>query len=187
MEELLCASGRSARWASWTEYLPFPPATLSLLREYCGEAALATFRGAYNEPSGGPSKLMSAPDMDGLILAMTSALDSIRHYYDRETGEVVTLSEEFGTGRLDGPSERYVYITPLSVSERFQIMEDFVETLDNEALQDELNKTLSEKAAFLRFDEALSRYPSRNKQWEGFRSDRVAARARAWLSEHDIE
>ena len=102
---------------------------------------------------------MSTPDMDSLILALTSALYSIRNYYDRTTGEVVTISDEFGAGELDGPSEHYELITPLSVSERFQIMEDFVESLDNEDVQDELNQALTEKGAFLRFDEALSRYP----------------------------
>ena len=69
--------------------------------------------------------------MDGLIEAMTSSLDSIRHYYHRDTGEVVTLSDEFGTGQLEGPAERYQLITPLSVSERFQIMEDFVESRED--------------------------------------------------------
>ena len=129
---------------------------------------------------------MSTPDLDGLIAAMTSSLDSIRHYYDRTTGEIVMLSEEFGTGQLEGPAERYELVTPLSVSERFQIMEDFVETLHNEALEDELNQVLTEKGAFLKFDEALSHYPTRNRQWERFRSDRVASRARAWLAEHRI-
>ncbi len=124
--------------------------------------------------------------MDALIEAMTSSLDSIRHYYHRDTGEVVTLSDEFGTGQLEGPAERYQLITPLSVSERFQIMEDFVETLHNDALEDELNQVLTEKGAFFKFDEALKRYPTRNKQWEQFRSDRVASRARAWLQEHGI-
>ena len=99
--------------------------------------------------------------MDGLIGAMTSSLDSIRHYYDRDTGEVVTLSDEFGTGQLVGPAERYELITPLSVSERFQIMEDFVETLHNDALEDELNQVLTEKGAFIKFDEALKHYPTR--------------------------
>ncbi|GMR24178.1 MAG: hypothetical protein BMS9Abin37_2691 [Acidobacteriota bacterium] len=124
--------------------------------------------------------------MDGLIEAMTSSLDSIRHYYHRDSGEVVTLSDEFGTGQLEGPAERYQLITPLSVSERFQIMEDFVETLKNDALEDELNQVLTEKGAFVKFDEALTRYPTRNKQWERFRSDRVASRARAWLQEHGL-
>ena len=84
-------------------------------------------------------------------------------------------------GELEGPAERYELITPLSVSERFQIMEDFVETLHNDALEDELNQALTEKGAFIKFDETLKRYPTRNKQWEAFRSDRVASRARAWL------
>jgi hypothetical protein len=133
-----------------------------------------------------PDKLMSAPDVDGLIAAMTSSLDSICHYCDRDSGEIVMLSEEFGTGELEGPAERYLLVTPLSVSERFQIMEDFVETLHNEALEDELNQVLTEKGAFIKFDEAMKRYPTRNQQWESFRSDRVASRARAWLSEHGL-
>ncbi len=129
---------------------------------------------------------MSTPDMDGLIEAMTSSLDSIRHYYHRDTGEVVMLSDEFGTGQLEEPAKRYQLITPLSVSERFQIMEDFVETLHNDALEDELNRALIEKGAFLKFEQALKRYPTRNKQWEQFRADRVASRARAWLQEHGL-
>ncbi len=129
---------------------------------------------------------MSTPDLDGLIAAMTSALDAVRYYYDRETGETVMLSDEFGTGKLEGPANRYELVTPLSVSERFQIMEDFVETLHNDAFEDELNQVLTEKGAFLKFDEALSHYPIRNEQWERFRADRVASRARAWLADHGI-
>ena len=129
---------------------------------------------------------MNTPDMDGLIEAMTSSLDSIRHYYDRDTGEIVMLSDEFGTGELEGPAERYQLITPLSASERFQIMEDFVETLHNAALEDELNRALIEKGAFVKFDETLKRYPIRNKEWEHFRSDRVASHARSWLKEHGL-
>lgn len=129
---------------------------------------------------------MSTPDMDALIAAMTSSLDSIRHYYDRDTGEIVMVSDEFGTGELEGPAERYELVTPLSVSDRFQIMEDFVETLHNDALEDELNQALTEKGAFIKFEDALKRYPTRNKQWERFRSDRVASRAREWLKQHKI-
>ena len=130
---------------------------------------------------------MTKPNLELLIEAMTSSLDSIRHYYDRSTGEVVTLSEEFGEGGLDGPAERYLLITPLSVSERFQIMEDFVETVENEALQEELNSALIEKGAFLRFEEVLQTYPTRRQHWESFRAARVDAQARAWLREHGIK
>jgi hypothetical protein len=129
---------------------------------------------------------MVDPDLDGLIAAMTSSLDSIRYYYDRNTGETVMLSDEFSAVQLEGPAGRYEPVTPLSVSERFQIMEDFVETLNNDALEDELNQVLTEKGAFLKFDEALTHYPTRNRQWIRFRSDRVASYARAWLKEHGL-
>ena len=124
--------------------------------------------------------------MEGLIEALTSSLDTIRHYYDSSTGEIVALSEEFGTGKLDGPPERYTPIHSLSVSERYQIMEDFVETLPNQALQDELNGALIEMGAFQKFEEVLKKYPTRYRQWQTFRSDKVMARAKAWLRDHKL-
>ncbi len=130
---------------------------------------------------------MAKADIDNLIEALTSSLDSIVQYYDRQTGEVVALSDEFGTGGLEGPAERYLVITPLSVSERYQIMEDFVETLGNESLQDELNEALIEKGAFLKFEEALRKYPTRNQQWQTFRRDKMNAICRAWMQEHNID
>jgi hypothetical protein len=129
---------------------------------------------------------VAKPDLEGLIEALTSSLDTIRHYYDSTTGEIVSLSEEFGTGELEGPVERYTPIQSLSVSERYQIMEDFVETIPNQALQDELNEALIEKGAFQKFEEVLKKYPTRYRQWQVFRSDKVMARATSWLRDHKL-
>lgn len=126
------------------------------------------------------------PDVEGLIEALTSSLDTIQQFYDRETGEVVAMSDEFGLGELDGPAERYVSISPLSVSDRFQIMEDFVETLGNESLEDELNEALIEKGAFLKFEETIRKYPTRHEQWRAFQRAALVSRARAWLRENRI-
>jgi hypothetical protein len=126
------------------------------------------------------------PDLDALCEALTSSLDSIIHYYDKLTGDVIALSEEFGTGELEGPVTRYTPITPLSINERYQIMEDFVETVGNDSLQDELNAALIEKGAFQRFEEVLKKYPTRYRQWQAFRNDKVSTRARAWLREHQL-
>lgn len=126
------------------------------------------------------------PDVDELIEALTSSLDTIQQFYDRETGEVVAMSDEFGFGELDGPADRYVAISPLSVSDRFQIMEDFVETVENESLEDELNESLIEKGAFLKFEETIRKYPSRYEQWRAFKRAALISRARAWLREHGI-
>jgi hypothetical protein len=129
---------------------------------------------------------VAKPDLEGLIEALTSHLDTIRHYYDSSTGEIVSLSEEFGTGELEGPVERYTPIHSLSVSERYQIMEDFVETIGNPSLQEELNEALIEKGAFQKFEEVLKKYPTRYRQWQVFRSDKVKARATSWLREHKL-
>ena len=129
---------------------------------------------------------MASPDLEGLIEALTSSLDTIRYYYDSSTGEIVALSEEFGTGELEGPPERYTAIHSLSVSERYQIMEDFVETISNQSLQDELNEALIEMGAFQKFEEVLKKYPTRHRQWQVFRSDKVMARAKAWLRDHKL-
>ncbi len=129
---------------------------------------------------------MAVPDENALLEALTSVLDDIHYYYDRITGEVIALSEEFGTGELEGPATRYLAITPLSVSERYQIMEDFVETLGNASLQDELTEALIEMGAFQKFEGVLKKYPTRYRQWEAFRADKVKSRASAWLRENRI-
>jgi len=129
---------------------------------------------------------VAQPDLEALIEALTSSLDSIRHYYDSSTGEVIALSDEFGTGELEGPPSRYTPIHSLTVSERYQIMEDFVETVGNQGLQEELNEALIEMGAFQKFEDVLKKYPTRYRQWQVFRSDKMRARATSWLREHKL-
>ncbi|HEX9723309.1 MAG TPA: UPF0158 family protein [Vicinamibacteria bacterium] len=131
-------------------------------------------------------------NLDALVQAFESQLDTIRHYYDRDTGDVVMVSEEFGEGPGDDSgddleSDRYLLVPPFTTNDRFQIMEDFVESLPDETMVEELNQALIGKGAFQRFEEVLQRYPRRFEQWRRFRADKVAGRAREWLREHGIE
>lgn len=131
-------------------------------------------------------------NLDALVHAFESQLDSIRYYFDRDTGEVVMVSEEFGEGPGDESGEdqdsgRFLLVPPFTTNDRFQIMEDFVESLPDESLVEELNQALIGKGAFQRFEETLQRYPQRLEQWRRFRADTVAGRARAWLREHGID
>jgi hypothetical protein len=131
------------------------------------------------------------PSIEAVVQALESQLDNIKHYYDRTTGEVVMLDEEFGefgtVPDLDQQGDRYVFIQPFSNNERFQIMEDFVEALSNEALQEELNMALIEKGAFQRFEEVLNKYPNQYEQWRRFRVDKVNARAMKWFRDNGIQ
>jgi hypothetical protein len=128
-------------------------------------------------------------NLEALIQALESQLDTIRYYYDRDTGEVVMVSEEFGEGPgdMDQEADRFLLVTPFTTNERFQIMEDFVESLPDEGLVEELNQALIGKGAFQRFEGALQKYPNRKEQWLRFRADKMSARAREWLRENGIE
>lgn len=131
-------------------------------------------------------------NLDALVQAFESQLDTILYYYDRDTGEVVMVSEEFGEGpgddaEDDHESGRYLLVPAFTTNDRFQIMEDFVESLPDETLIEELNQALIGKGAFQRFEEVLQRYPQRLEQWRRFRTDKVAGRVREWLRQHGIE
>ena len=130
----------------------------------------------------------SPTSLEALIHALESQLDTIQYYYDRETGEVVTVSEEFGEGPgdMEAEADRYLLVSSFTTNERFQIMEDFVESLPDEGLIEELNQALIGKGAFQRFEEALQKHPNRRKQWHNFRTAKVNARACEWLREHGI-
>ncbi len=123
--------------------------------------------------------------LEVVIQALESQLDNIKHFFDRSTGEVTMISEEFGEAEeLDQQGDRFVLIPPLSNNERFQIMEDFVEMLSVEGLREELNMALIEKGAFQRFEEVLQKYPF--EQWRRFRENRINAHARKWFQSNSI-
>ncbi len=133
--------------------------------------------------------MTARPDLDALIEALESPLDTIRNYYDRKTGEIVMISEEFGEGPADieTNTERYLPVLPLSSNERFQIMEDFIDSLSDEVLQEELNTALIEKGAFQRFEAVLRRHPREWEQWRRFRNDKVTLHALEWLRANGVE
>jgi hypothetical protein len=122
------------------------------------------------------------PSLEAVVQALESQLDTIKHFCDRSTGEIVMIDEEFGEGSedLEVQSDRFILIPSITANESFQVMEDFVETLADEGLQEMLNQALIEKGAFQRFQEVLQRYPTRWAQWLRFRTDKVHARALEW-------
>jgi len=126
--------------------------------------------------------------LDSLVEALESQLDTIKHYYDRQSGQVVVINEELGDypEDFDPASARFIVVTPFTTDERFGIMEQFVESLPNESLQDELTQALIERGAFQRFHKVLEKYPNRREQWKQFREDRVRLRAKAWLAQHGL-
>jgi hypothetical protein len=127
---------------------------------------------------------VASPDLEGLIEALTSNLDTIRHYYDSSTGEVVA-SRRSSEPAARGPRSATRRSTPFgerAVSDHGGLRRDH----RNQSLQDELNEALIEMGAFQKFEEVLKKYPTRYAQFQVFRSDKVMARAKSWLREHKL-
>jgi F0F1-type ATP synthase delta subunit len=129
------------------------------------------------------------PSLESVVQALESQLDTIKYFYDRKAGEVVMIDEEFGevSEDLEQQEDQFILIPSITSNERFQIMEDFVETLTDENLQEMLNRALIEKGAFQRFEEVLQRYPPRQEQWHRFRTAKVEARALEWFRNNGFQ
>jgi hypothetical protein len=129
-------------------------------------------------------------EMDFLCSAMEqSSYDSIT-YLDMETGEQLYFSD-YGDNEINGISkdeieedeERYQPVPKMDSDEAWQLMEDFIDTLDNERLARLLEKSIRGRGAFRRFKDVLLDYPEEEARWFKYRDGRVKELVREWLDE----
>lgn len=126
--------------------------------------------------------------------------EGIYSYIDRETGEVLTggrdcpleiLPDEEDEDYEEKEAEfdrRYLRISHSDSSNEYQDMVDFIETVEDERLQDLLEVAIQGKGAFGRFKGVLRRseYESERCRWFEFSDKRKYDRAVEWLSTEDF-
>ncbi len=66
-------------------------------------------------------------------------------------------------------------------------MRDFIYTVENDRLQDDLWQAISGRGAFRYFKDTLAQNPAEQKRWYAYKEDRLTSQAREWLEENDIE
>jgi len=134
-------------------------------------------------------------DRGGLILALRSDLSSheAAYYLDTETGALILFTVEFSENPEYGVPDdiqynpRYLEITPFRSHDTFQIMEDFIDTLEPGEIADHLIQTISGKKPFRRFKDALYDYPNLPEQWFQFEDLALTQMAEAWCRGNGIE
>ena len=132
------------------------------------------------------SELTFAMDMAG------SSMGMIHNYLDRETGEILFVSEdnleecEEVVERIETEPERYVEVPTDDSRAAFRDMEDFAETVEDERLQRWLWRSLSGSRPFRRFKDAVAVDGEVEERWFRFRDERQMARAVAWLAEEGL-
>ena len=65
-------------------------------------------------------------------------------------------------------------------------MQDFIETVEKEALRDQLWDAIQGRGAFHRFRDILSRYPKVQQQWFEFEGECARKRIGDWLADLGI-
>ncbi|MCI0394910.1 MAG: UPF0158 family protein [Chloroflexi bacterium] len=71
--------------------------------------------------------------------------------------------------------------------EGYEDMEEFIATVQNPRLENELWLAIRGRGAFRRFKDVLAGYPKERERWFAFKSDRLTARIVDWLAAEGIE
>lgn len=128
---------------------------------------------------------------DELIMAFEDQSSEMQHFFDRQTGEVLTVFPEEmvkeDAERLEAEPDRYLLIEPVESWVGFDIMTDFVETLPESKIQGELDRALRKDRPFRRFKDVLFNYPSVQDNWFRFHEQAFIKIIQEWLGDNGVE
>jgi len=128
---------------------------------------------------------------DELIMAFEDHNPDARHFFDRQTGEVLSIFEEImeeeDAKLLDEESDRYLLVEPVPSSWGYEVMNDFVETLPEGKIRHELGRALQQKHPFRRFKDVLLNYPAIREDWFRFHEQAFIEIIQEWLDDHGVE
>jgi hypothetical protein len=141
-----------------------------------------------------PPELRRLPiDLEDVTIAMGVANSGMLHHYvDRETGEVLLISEDEleeqaeDRARIEAEPGRFIEVPPDDSHEAYRDMEDFAATAADARLQERLWWALNGPRPFRRFKDAVADDPTEEERWFCFRDERLIARAVAWLAEEGL-
>jgi hypothetical protein len=138
-----------------------------------------------------------------IIEGMELQSDQIESYLERATGRVVTISQEdieavedcpdwqqesilIAQKILDGGNTEYLPLPSTWDIHEYEIMERFIETIEDETISDALYHAIKGKSAFRRFKDAICDCGVR-EQWFAYRNNAYKEVAIDWCRENQIE
>ncbi len=86
-----------------------------------------------------------------------------------------------------GFGSRFIRIPPAESRAGYEDMEEFISTVGNERLQEQLWIAIRGRGAFRRFKDVLADHPTERERWFTFKDERVRGRVLAWLAKEGIE
>lgn len=137
-------------------------------------------------------------DAEDLIMALEYQGYDARYIFDRETGEVIfmpdvaivgddVMDEELSEAVEEGWGTRYIAVDPVPSWEGWNVMRDFIETINDEKIANRLYRAIEGRSPFRRFKDELLNYPELREAWFRFHDEAFIQLAKDWLRDHQIE
>jgi hypothetical protein len=147
--------------------------------------------------------------IDDLIGELEVQIDDTFTYINTQTGEVITLNrEEIMAAEDEIPFEKfpewqrenvkqaisimededgiYVDYTLRNEYNEYEIMEEFIGTIDNQLIRDELYESIQGRGAFRRFKDEIIEHAI-DRQWYKYKENKIRELVREWCKDNDIE
>jgi uncharacterized protein UPF0158 len=132
-------------------------------------------------------------DLEQLADAFEDASAELNYFVDRETGDVVLVSETLGfieAGQqrfeMDLTPGRYLSVPAASTFDFEDDMDAFLERVDDDDLAVALENALDDVNPSKRIEVLLGSHPEIAANWKRFRRERIQTRARKWVDEHGL-
>ena len=134
-------------------------------------------------------------DEGWLLMAFDSGDGMESWFLDRETGEVIRLSEwdeleeeEEIRARIDeDEDERYLSVPSMSSHQGFRIMEDFARSQADPRVRGVLFDALDHRRPFRSFKDALAGLGGVREEWFKYHENRLREHALDWLRVKDVD
>ncbi|NIK72082.1 uncharacterized protein UPF0158 [Paenibacillus sp. BK033] len=147
--------------------------------------------------------------LDQLVSEIEIGIEDTFTYIDVTTGEVITLTrEEIRAAEdeqplenfpewqreniqraiciLEDEQEKYADFTLKNDYNEYELIEEFISTLEDEEMNEALNTAIIGKGAFRRFKDKIIQFGI-DKQWYTYKENKIKELVIEWCIEHDIE
>lgn len=147
--------------------------------------------------------------LEDLVSEIELQINDTFTFISTKTGEVITLTrEEIGAAEDDKPLEYfpewqreniekaisiiededgvYVDFTLRNDYNEYEIMQDFIRTLEDEDIREEMYEVIQGRGAFRRFKDGIMEHGV-DKHWYRYKESKIKELVIEWCKEHDIE
>lgn len=131
-------------------------------------------------------------DFEYLIFAWEDDSHDTAYYLDSETGSVVLVQQDLEDldeirDEIELHPNRFLYVPKPSQDQLVLDLSDFIFTVAEKNLQDQLQTAYEGTNKFWACTDILAKHPDEKARWKEWRHTAARERARKWLNAHNIE